>query len=79
MQTCGGIDRAAAGNRATGSLEPVTLCRFDDKLSLRPNLGPFIPCERRLGLREILEIQGRDFKDPFFEIGTMAGLINLFR
>ena len=43
----------------------ATLCRFDDKLSLKPLLGPFIPWERRLAELEILEIQGRDIPSCF--------------
>ena len=47
----------------------TTLCRFDHKPMARPHLGPFIPCERRLAIREILEIQGRDFRDRFLKWG----------
>ena len=46
---------------STGVRILVTLCRFDHKVAGRPHLGPFIPCERRLGNTLFLEIQGRDF------------------
>ena len=42
----------------------VTLCRFDHKYPSGPYLGPFIPCERRLPIMEILE-----FKVVVFEAG----------
>ena len=38
-------------------VHPVTLCRFDDKYGLKPKSGPFIPCERRLGIMEISEFK----------------------
>ena len=47
--------------RDTRGAHLVTLCRFDELYWPEPLLGPFIPCERRLALLEILEIQGRDF------------------
>ena len=60
---------------STKGVHSVTLCRFDDKSGREAKSGPFIPCERRLALEQILEIQGRDF-EPVFESGSMAGLIN---
>ena len=38
----------------------VTLRRFDHNTMVDANLGPFIPCERRLRISEISGIQGRD-------------------
>ena len=43
----------------------VTLCRFDHIYLETSKPGPFIPCERRLALLGILEIQGRGFRAPF--------------
>ena len=37
--------------------------------SLGLKTGPFIPCERRLGIMEIWEIQGRVFRGPFLKQG----------
>ena len=48
----------------------VTLCRFDDKPWVHAVLGPFIPCERRLGNIEILGIQGRDIRAVFLKQGV---------
>ena len=47
----------------------VTLCRFDDKPWGRPQMGPFIPCERRLAHMENMEIQGRDIWTMFLKQG----------
>ena len=68
MSVLGGID--PCGSRSRPQTGPVvhilaTLCRFDHKLLVRPLLGPFIPCQRRLSYMEILEIQGRDFQTGF--------------
>ena len=43
----------------------ATLCRFDHKHTPGSETGPFIPCERRLVILEILEFQGRDFRAGF--------------
>ena len=43
----------------------VTLCRFDSKPLVEAKTGPFIPCERRLAVMEIWEIQGHDFWTSF--------------
>ena len=59
-----GIQRAAPSDTRRVYI-PVTLCRFDDKYSPKPKTGPFIPCERRLAILEIVEIQGRDFVAGF--------------
>ena len=45
----------------------VTLYRFDDKPGGRPLLGPFIPCERRLGQMGFLVFQGRDLWAGFLK------------
>ena len=47
----------------------MTLCRFDDKPGPVAKIGPFIPCERRLAISNILEIQGRDFRAGFLKQG----------
>ena len=67
MFDAGVLMRAAA---VTVPVDPyvhilVTLRRFDDKVGLRSNSGPFIPCERRLAIMEYLEIQGRAFLSSF--------------
>ena len=64
----GGIDRAAVVDRPrTPRIHDilVTLCRFDDKTASGSNSGPFIPCERRLRILEIWEIQGHAFETAF--------------
>ena len=53
MPRCGGIVRP----QACRGLHLVTLCRFDSKPMAKVYLGPFIPCERRLALMEILEFK----------------------
>ena len=81
MISSGGIDPCGSCDRThpcTGVHILATLCRFDHKLSLGSKTGPFIPCERRMLNMEILEIQGRAF-GAGFEIGSMTGLIELFR
>ena len=47
----------------------VTLCRFDDNMALHAKTGPFIPCERRLAKRVLLEIQGHGFPAGFLKQG----------
>ena len=49
---------------------PVTLCRFDHKYPREPNLGPFIPCERRLPDIEILEFKVVTFGPGFLIQGV---------
>ena len=64
MSVRGGIEPCGSGDRPRGRGSAhylVTLCRFDHNIGLRSKTGPFIPCERRLGELEILEIQGRGF------------------
>ena len=56
--------RAGPSDTRVGA-HPVTLCRFDSKPTGQPKIGPFIPCERRLAIWEILEIQGRAFGTSF--------------
>ena len=69
MSVRGGIVRAAAVTVPPGILNLVsllaTLCRFDHNYPPGSYSGPFIPCERRRGYIEILEIQGRDFWTSF--------------
>ena len=71
MSVRGGI--AACGSGSPSTCHPwdnnvhllATLCRFDHKPAGRSYLGPFIPCQRRLAIMEILRIQGRDFTASF--------------
>ena len=58
MSVRGGIDRPLRVH-VTGVHIWATLCRFDEFEHLGSYSGPFIPCERRLSISGILEIQGR--------------------
>ena len=68
MLSSGGID--PCGSRRPSPYSPdsvhlATLCRFDHIYLGTLYLGPFIPCERRLAIMRILEIQGRDYWSLF--------------